>query len=196
MITPLLRRHVPCRMRSQTQQIAKNQLPIAGFTLSFLPASLLAFPPVSFLAFPPDSLLSFPPALSGNPEIAKNRHGRILEILPFGRTSGQALLCFSGRQRKAPPTLTLPLKGGGNREGLAVSKGTRRHAPRRMRSQAQQIAKNQLPIAGFTLSFPQVSLLSFPPALSGNPEIAKNRQFVDLKKVASMTEKEQSWKEQ
>ena len=188
MITPLLRRHFPCGMRSQTQQIAKNQLPAAGFTLSF----------------PPVFLLSFPPAFSGNPGIAKNRHGRILETFPFERTSGQTSLCFSGRQRKAPPTLTLPLKGGGNREGLAVSKGTRRHAPRRMRSQAQQIAKNQLPIAGFTLSFPQVSflsfplvsLLSFPPALSGNPETAKNRQCVDLKRVASMTEKEQSWKEQ
>ena len=196
MITPLLRRHFPCGMRSQTQQIAKNQLPAAGFTLSFPPVFLLSFPPVFLLSFPPVFLLSFPPVFSGNPEIAKNRHGRILETFPFGRTSGQTSLCFSERQRKAPPTLTLPLKGEGNREGLAGPKGTRRHAPRRMRSQAQQIAKNQLPIAGFTLSFPQVSLLSFPPALSGNPETAKNRQCVDLKKVASMTEKEQSWKEQ
>lgn len=72
----------------------------------------------------------------------------------------------------------------------------RRHVPCGMQSQTQQIAKNRLPAAGLTLSFPQVSLLSFPPALSGNPEIAKNRQFVDLKKVTSMTEKEQSWKEQ
>lgn len=40
MIIPLLRRHVPCGMQSQTQQIAKNQLPAAGFTLSFPPVSL------------------------------------------------------------------------------------------------------------------------------------------------------------
>ena len=106
MITPLLRRHVPCGMQSQTRQIAKNQLPAAGFTLSF----------------PPVFLLSFPPVFSGNPEIAKNRHGRILETFPFERTSGQASLCFSGRQRKAPPTLTLPLKGGGTGKVLQSPK--------------------------------------------------------------------------
>lgn len=72
----------------------------------------------------------------------------------------------------------------------------RRRATCGMRSQTQQIAKNRLPAAGFTLPFPQVSLLSFPPALSGNPGITKNRQCVDLKKAASMTEKEQFWKEQ
>lgn len=65
MIIPLLRRHAPCGMRSQAQQIAKNRLPVGGFTLSF--------PQVSLLSSPQISLLSFPPALSGNPEISKNQ---------------------------------------------------------------------------------------------------------------------------
>lgn len=38
MIIPFLRRRATCRMRSQTQQIAKNWLPVAGYS-HVIPAS-------------------------------------------------------------------------------------------------------------------------------------------------------------